>query len=288
MMKQKIKNIAKSVLPFYLKKKIKNVFAGNQSQIEKLKTTIADQDIKIRQLEWFRDQFNLGLYLPPKHLQVRVSGSYYWPFFVHGMNMLLDINKVLEKNNLSLYNFSRILDFGCGCGRFLIPFSLMTEPEKLFGCDIDQEAIEWFSRHYKNLGGLYASPHHPPLNYEDNFFDFIYSISIFTHLPEEMQFAWLKELKRITKKNGWLVISTHGEKFIGEMPAKYHEAFRKKGFYYLDEAEVTDGLPVFYKGAYHLHDYIEKEWSAYFRVVAMIDKGVGEHQDLILLQKITD
>jgi len=42
----------------------------------------------------------------------------------------------------------------------------------------------------------------PPMSYEDNMFDFVYSISIFTHLPEDMQFAWLQELQRITKPGG--------------------------------------------------------------------------------------
>lgn len=283
-----LKKIAKVILPDPVIKAIKSQFANQESEIDRLKKIISDQEIHIKQMEWLNTQFKVIPPIPPKHLQVRVSGDYYWPFFMHGMHMLSDIDKALEPHNLSLKKFNRILDFGCGCGRFLIPLSLMTDAKKLYGCDIDAEAIAWFNLNYKNTGGLYANPHLPPTNYENNFFDFIYSVSIFTHLPEDMHFAWLKELKRITKKDGWLVLTTHGMKFINEMPSKYHAAFKEKGFYYLDEAEVTDGLPVFYKGAYHLHHYIQKEWSRYFRVVATIEQGIGSHQDLILLQKVED
>lgn len=32
---------------------------------------------------------------------------------------------------------------------------------------------------------------------------------MFTHLPEEMQHSWLKELSRIAKPKGYLLLTTH-------------------------------------------------------------------------------
>lgn len=50
----------------------------------------------------------------------------------------------------------------------------------------------------------------PPFEYQSNFFDCVYALSVFTHLSKNMHFAWIKELRRILKPNGILIITTHG------------------------------------------------------------------------------
>lgn len=283
-----LRKIARTLLPKEWVEVIKKNITDRDDKATRIKKKKEDEETDRKQKEWLQSEFHILPPVPPKKLQERVSGAYYWKFFSHGLNMLHDIDKALEPHQQSIYKFSKILDFGCGCGRFLIPLSLKMDPAKLYGCDIDKKAITWFQNNYPNLGGLYTNPHRPPTNYPDDFFDFVYSVSIFTHLPEDMQFEWLGELKRITKKNGWLVLTVHGTKFMNEIPEKFHALLKDKGFYYHKETEKTKGLPDFYKGAYHQHPYIQKEWSKYFRVVSMLDQGIGAHQDLILLQKVSD
>jgi hypothetical protein len=43
--------------------------------------------------------------------------------------------------------------------------------------------------------------------------DCIYAISVFTHLSAELQDLWMKELRRIVRPGGHLLITTHGESF---------------------------------------------------------------------------
>lgn len=257
-----------------------------EGALSEAKSLLADRDVHIGQVDSLIKHYQRVPPIPPKHLQVRVSGNYYPDFFNHGRRMLNDIDGALASQGLALSRFERILDFGCGCGRFLIPLSLSMDPSRLYGCDIDEEAIGWFSGQYPHIADLYTGPHNPKTKYADDSFDFLYSVSIFTHLPEDMQFAWLEELRRITRKNSWLVLTTHGAKFTNEMPPKYHQSFNERGFHYLGEAGLTPGLPTFYRGAYHLHHYIEREWSKYFRVAALIDKGLDGHQDIIVLQNV--
>jgi ubiquinone/menaquinone biosynthesis C-methylase UbiE len=54
----------------------------------------------------------------------------------------------------------------------------------------------------------------PPLAYEANHFDFIYALSVFTHLPESLQTAWMSELARVLKPGGYLLMTTHRECYL--------------------------------------------------------------------------
>jgi Methyltransferase domain len=76
----------------------------------------------------------------------------------------------------------RMLDFGCGSGRTLLFWLKVPVPPELYGVDIDGEAIAWARENV--AAKVHQIGHHPPLEYPDNFFDAIYSISVFTHLSE--------------------------------------------------------------------------------------------------------
>ena len=62
------------------------------------------------------------------------------------------------------------------------------------------------------------------------------------------------------------------------------EELLAKGFYY-QKGEVTDGLPEFYRTAYHTHAYIRREWSWHFEVVAIHPQGVSNHHNAVLVRK---
>jgi SAM-dependent methyltransferase len=225
--------------------------------------------------------------IPPKALQTRVAGAYYPEFFKHGRDMFYDIENILKKQGLSAFNFDRILDFGCGCGRFLIPLSFLMSPGKLCGTDIDGQAIQWLKENYACFDDLNVNDSAPPTKYPDGTFDFVFSVSIFTHLPEEMQDAWLKELSRIVKPGGYGVFTVQGENFFHQVTKNSARIeLLKKGFFY-QNTRAIDGLPEFYQTAYHTHEYIRREWSRYFEVVAVHSKGVGNHQDAVLVRKRT-
>lgn len=224
--------------------------------------------------------------IPPKNLQIRVAGAYFSDFFIQGNTLIKDIENTLSLIKKDLKSFNKILDFGCGCGRFLIPLSFKLNPKKLYGTDIDEEAIKWFNSNYNSFADLAVNPVLPPTKYSDNTFDFIYSISIFTHLPEDMQFAWLKELRRITKSKGYLILTTHGENCYKNFSPKVLKKIKEIGFYYIGYRSLrTEGLPEFYQSAYHSVDYIKRVWSEYFKIIDIKPAGMGMNQDLILLQK---
>ncbi len=118
--------------------------------------------------------------IPPKALQVRVAGAYYPEFFKHGRDMFYDIENILKKQGLSAFNFDRILDFGCGCGRFLIPLNYLMPPGKLNGTDIDEQAIQWLKENYACFNDLSVNGSAPPTKYLDGTFDFVFQCSAYS------------------------------------------------------------------------------------------------------------
>ena len=187
----------------------------------------------------------------------------------------------------------KILDFGVGCGRVIRPLrelcvqtNLTDRKLQWFCCDIDAQAIEWCRSALGSIGTFDVNSHMPPLPYDDQYFDFLYSISIFTHLPEDMQFAWLSELRRVMRIGSFAVLSTHSIELIPTLEKeKLQNPEKVPGFYYY-VGGGTEGLPDFYQGSYHSHEYIHKRWSDYFAIRKIIPKGIAQRQDLVLCQRV--
>lgn len=127
-----------------------------------------------------------------------------------------------------------ILDFGCGVGRFLFAMRPLLKPgQKLYGCDIDSTCASWAKQNI-DFAEVYQNKLEPPLKYPDDHFDFIYALSVFTHLRLDMQFKWAWELYRILKPGGLALISTSAMGFmIRALAAK--EYFPIKNVYIFNE-----------------------------------------------------
>ena len=250
---------------------------------------VTDLEVQIRQLTTILQREHNFLPPPPKHLQVRVVSAYVPEFIESGYSSVYpDLNRSLEKAGKKLENFHRILDFGCGCGRALRALSRLLPDSELFGTDIDEEAIQWLNIYHPTLGKFFVAPHTPPMPVDDHMFDLVFGISVFTHLPEDMQFQWLEELRRITKPAGYAILTTHGEKHYRKFDLAYLEIMEKKGFFYSDFGSnygKSISLPDFYQGTYHSHAYIRREWNKYFDVIDITALGMQNHQDVTLLQR---
>lgn len=221
---------------------------------------------------------------PPEHLRKRVHGDENVSSFMSiGRIVSLDINSAIDSIS-ALGEHHRILDFGCGCGRVIRYFHKLSDHSRFYGTDIDKEAISWCQNQLSQIGEFGKNEELPPLPFADEFFDLVYSISVFTHLPEDMQFAWLEELRRVTKPGGYLLLTTHGEDLFKSTSRESKRQFRQKGFYYSIGAG-TEGLPDFYQTSFHTEDYVHTHWSKFFEIKRIIKKGIANHQDLILCRR---
>ena len=221
---------------------------------------------------------------PPTGLRRRVHGADdVESFLAVGKRIAADLERYVGAANLD-GGAARVLDFGCGCGRVLRFLPRDDRAWQIHGSDLDAEAIAWCRQNLAHLATFSTNAPAPPLPYPSDFFDFVYSISVFTHLPENLQLRWLEELRRVTRAGAYLLLSTHGEGLFHLVSRRGRRALRESGFYYCGNRS-TDGLPDFYQTAFHQRRYIEREWSRFFEIVRIDEKGIAGRQDAILCRR---
>jgi len=225
--------------------------------------------------------------VPPTELRVRVGG---WDDADHflgvGRKIYWDVKRLLRSVDRSLADFSSILDFGCGCGR-LTRHIVPVAGQSITGCDLDHESVAWCSDNLvRPVGGGLAFVNNgatPPLPFADGSFDLVIAVSVFSHLPEDMQAHWLAELARITRSGGLLIASVHGPGLLpSDTPPETRAEFERKGFLYA-KGFGTQGLPDFYQTAYHAAAYVSSRWQHGFRLVFQLPRGINNHQDAYVL-----
>lgn len=98
----------------------------------------------------------------------------------------------------------RVLDLGCGNGRL---FQVLKEKKiDYIGVDFSSQMIE-IARE-KNPQGKFLLANALNLPFSENFFDKIYSLAVFHHLPSrEFRVKFLKEAQRVLKPKGLLILT---------------------------------------------------------------------------------
>ena len=210
--------------------------------------------------------------LPPAELRYRVSSSPDAQNFINiGKKCAADIQSAMRKVGFKLTQFERVLDFGCGCGRTLVHLKDLAPQAKFDGTDIDEAAISWCKEHLR-FGTFKVGQASPPADYGSDSFDFIYAISVFTHLDAPYQFRWLEELRRITKPGGVLLLTVDSS-LVGDKDFVFQRSYE-------------DGLfPAWYQNAFHSEQYVRENFGKYFEVMGYLPRGMNEHQDVVLLKK---
>ena len=159
-----------------------------------------------------------GLPVPPSRLRFEVAGTAGLEWFLDsGRQQAGVIRSAAERNGVRLESTASLLDFGCGCGRVLRHWAGLEGPA-IHGSDYNERLVGWCSA---NLRFVTASVNElaPPLRYEDAQFGLVYAISVFTHLPHDLERAWIDELSRIIAPGGLLIVTTHGDSYADRLDA---------------------------------------------------------------------
>jgi SAM-dependent methyltransferase len=222
-----------------------------------------------------------GLPLPPDRLIQLVAGSADVAWFLEGgARAAGSIRSALDDAGVPVERLRSLLDFGCGCGRVARHWAGL--PAAVHGCDLNPRLAAWCRDHLR-FGTFTSNRLDPPLPYADEAFDLAYALSVFTHLPEDRQRAWMDEMHRVIRPGGHLLLTTHGDRYRGEMSAGEAALFDAGRLVVRRSDEPGSNAC----GAYHPRAYVRERLAAPFEVAAFRPEGAlgNPHQDLWLLRR---
>ncbi|MGO0906033.1 class I SAM-dependent methyltransferase [Clostridioides difficile] len=100
----------------------------------------------------------------------------------------------------------KVLDVACGSGYGTFYISKFSQ--NVIGIDIDEKAIVFSKENYTSKNLEYKRMSAYKMEFEDDFFDVVVSFETIEHISQEEQVKFLKEIKRVLKKDGILIVST--------------------------------------------------------------------------------
>jgi SAM-dependent methyltransferase len=223
--------------------------------------------------------------VPPADLRYRVHGDLDLASFLEtGKQCSRDIQDALARVDKDIGSFERILDFGCGCARTLLWLAPWADRSQFSGTDIDEQAIVWCRRSI-DFSRFTINAELPPLPVSSESYDLIYAVSVFTHLTEQLQFRWLDELRRVSVRDGYVLLTIRGVSFANQLSPRDADELRSTGFVFSRMPDYVQKMfPDWYQSATHTENYVRERWGEFFEVVDYIPRLMDGSQDVVVLR----
>jgi SAM-dependent methyltransferase len=153
---------------------------------------------------------------------------------------------------------------------------------ELSGSDYNDKLADWCRRNI-DFAEFRTNDLAPPLAFEDEQFDLVYSFSVFTHLTGDLQQAWLVELHRVLKPGGYLFVTLHGENFLQNRTEEEAAQVRKGELLVLNEDHAGTNMC----GAIQTERFVREHWCDAFEFIDAEAEGAtaSGNQDAYLLRK---
>lgn len=220
-----------------------------------------------------------GLPVPPNSLIFSATGTRDVKWFLEsGTQASAAFRATLSKLGRPIGSLESVLDFGCGCGRVMRHWFDVAGP-RFSGCDYNSKAIQW-NKENLAFASFKKNELEPPLPFSASEFDYCYSISVFTHLPSNLQRPWIEELHRVIKPGGILMLTLSGRGDFHRLVESDRERFEKGELIVLDAGFAGTNMC----GVYHPPQYVAREWSDLFSLIEHVPKGAkgSPNQDLFI------
>ena len=222
-----------------------------------------------------------GLPVPPPRLLVRVAGTPDAEWFLESGRLAADtIREALERQGRRIEDVRSLLDFGCGCGRVLRHWRELDA--EIWGSDRDADLVAW-SRQHLPFARFERNGLEPPLALASGSFELVYALSVFTHLPEEVQLRWCDELARLLEPGGYLLLTTHGEAYVERLSPRERARFESGELVVRRESAAGSNLCT----AFHPPAWVADRLTRGLQLLEHVPQGArgNPHQDLFVLRK---
>jgi SAM-dependent methyltransferase len=152
--------------------------------------------------------------IPPAEIQVRYNGRANLNLLPSSVSFLESVNNAFVAiTGRRFPSDGKVLDYGFGWGRLVRMAYWLTSPSNVFGLDPLPSSIE-ICKKYGVQADLQLCGEVPSsLPLQENYFDLVFSFSVFTHLSFKAADAVLRTLHRYVRKDGLLVITIRPVEF---------------------------------------------------------------------------
>jgi SAM-dependent methyltransferase len=228
-------------------------------------------------------------------------GDRHFDWWLSGLIDFYKIKAKLKDAGGGFCSGDAVLDLGCASGRVLRHFAIQGNELDCWGADINLRNVEWARLFLPENIKIFHSTILPQLPIEDNALTLVTAFSVFTHI-DDMEFAWLAEIRRILKPGGFFYVTIHSQGTWESMKAgvPVYDALIAMSDsihdYDVTEAFLSSPMPnektvlswdtadSYNSNVFHHTNYIERQWGRLFDVVEIIPRFSG-YQDVVLLQK---
>jgi SAM-dependent methyltransferase len=167
-----------------------------------------------------RARMQVGRVVPPRRLEGLPGRVHFNDFMLEdttprgveryrerALNVIRLIERSLDSGGRSFDDIRSWLDFGCGYGRVIRFLVERADPERVYASDVIEEAVDFCASEFG------VSPRHSRAALADlelGRFEFVYAISVLTHLNEENGLVLLQLLRDSLEPRGIVLFTTHG------------------------------------------------------------------------------
>ncbi len=231
-----------------------------------------------------------GLVLPPVGNMMGTGNEAAGVFIRQGTRMSTAIAKCITDHVTGTpMKDLDILDFGCGVGRVTLPLHHRHKQPRTV-CDVDADALAYVKSVIPTINTV-RTDYVPPTPFGDDEFDVVFAISVWTHLPDDLQMVWLAEMRRIIRPGGLALLTTSSfralesrRRTLPDWKDVSDDDLRREGFIF-KKAGATKGVTGTYGYALHTGDFIRANWIGMFDVVEIVEGGIEGVQDINVLRK---
>jgi 2-polyprenyl-3-methyl-5-hydroxy-6-metoxy-1,4-benzoquinol methylase len=222
---------------------------------------------------------------PPPYFIYETYQLDYDRYYNDGLVTAGEIIDAIKKYKPGIGPGFAILDWGCGPGRITrhLP-GFLPSGSSVHGTDYNAQYVSWCQQ---NIPGIDWTTNtlHPPLNFGEETFDAIIGLSVFTHLAESSHSSWLKELHRICRQDGILLLTTQGIAFRNKLIASEIKSF-DEGNIVVRENKL-EGHRLF--SAFHPPSTMQRLFQPWFHICELSEgsnlQGDEPSQDIWILKK---
>jgi SAM-dependent methyltransferase len=222
--------------------------------------------------------------LPPDYMLYEAYRLDYAAYYQDGADTAAALVQQWKEHGMP--GHARILEWGCGPARIIRHLPALLPSADIYGTDYNSATIGWCRRNIEGVN-FDTNDLNPPLRYENNSFDVVYALSVFTHLSKKNHDEWMNELHRILRPGGLLLLTTQGQAFMVKLAPEERQLFGSGALVVRDHVQEGHRSYSAFQPEKYMHALFSNRWKV-VKFAAGTPQSWGPEQDTWIVQKIKE